>query len=194
MENAYEDSFEDICNLWGGVQEIYDDTCKGNESNITIDRFGTDPPDELFRKQVDENIKEGLGNGRPIIRVLCEIPGRNGNLSEADRLINPFYLIRRLLNKYIVGLYSKIEIDEFNVCLGRDPDKGFPDFDLRKSRLGSTGKWHSQLIDRNLSGLFSADPEARGDYIRKRITFIKTLWDISSNLRGRRMMEILSKI
>jgi hypothetical protein len=73
------------------------------------------------------------------------------------------------------------------VCLRRDCTSGKPVWD----GLGEGRKWHSTLVDRNFNGLFSPEPKARARYMLARIVFIKTLWDISANLRARRFKEIM---
>jgi len=96
------------------------------------------------------------------------------------------YYSDRLLGKTTVNTKKK------EVLLFRRPYDGSPNIEYYKNAFNENNMdWHSQLLDRRYNGFISVEPKIRSEYLRKRIVFIKTLWDISTNFRARRMKEIL---
>jgi hypothetical protein len=46
-------------------------------------------------------------------------------------------------------------------------------------------------VDRGAAALFCPVPGKRRERLRKQIVILKTFWDISSTLRGRRLKEMI---
>ena len=103
------------------------------------------------------------------------------------------FLVCQVLREHIKSLYDYEYVDPelYEVCLARRPWDGKFDTDMERLPEGLEG-WNRQLLDRNFNDFGAVDAETRGNYMRNRITVIKTLWDISTNLRARRMMDILN--
>lgn len=190
FEKVYKESYHPLCCIWQDVQRIHERICLGNED---IQLLAHDPP-PAYIGDLDGNepesltymIKRGLEKGKPLVRILFEDPRPGRDTEEYGRL-DMFFLVRHLLRLHIRRLFGEIDTSKYAMCLIRKAD-GSPD----PTRLPKGKKeWNRQLLDRNFNGLVAADPLTRGQYMLDRIVIIKTLWDISTNLRARRMCDIL---
>ena len=184
FEKAFREAYHPLCCIWDDVKKIYRGICEGNDREGI---FGTDPPND--KDYLRKRIKASLDTGRPVARVLYKIRGR-GKLPEKDSRLDTFFLIRCLLREHITGLYGveTVNIRQKEMCLTRNPEDGAPSLKNR----GQGKQLHTQLLDRNFNDLFTVDPKVRSRYMQNRIIVIKTLWDVSTNLRARRMRDILT--
>lgn len=188
----YRDTYCPLCNIWKDANQIFNGVTKdkkGDAGNIVL---GTDLTAEQGADDVKDAIDNALESGRPFARVKFKIADRDHSDEKQGRL-DPFFLMRLLLREYITGLFGvkRIDTKEAALWLVRKSDTGKPDLEtLPKGAM----RWHEQLIDRNCNGLFSVDPETRSDYMRRRIVVIKILWDISTNLRARRLKSMLDRL
>ena len=132
--------------------------------------------------------KLSLEKGRPLVRVLYKDP-RPGRASEEYGRLDALFLIGHLLRLYIWSLYGKVDTEEYALCLIRSVD-GRP----APTCVPEGKNWNRQLLDRNFNSLVAADTITRGRYMLNRIVTIKTFWDISTNLRARRMKDILKTV
>lgn len=176
----FKQSYHPVCCIWDDVKRIFSIVTE-NEYPSHADQNGSGK-----REGLDSQISEGIKNGRPLVRV--QYRGMNGNKEAAeDKRLYALYLICRLLEKHISNLYAGIETERFLVYLRRKTN-GSPDalaFDKGKN-------WNLRLLDRNFNGIVAADPWTRRKSMRNRIAIIKTLWDISTNLRARRLKDMLT--
>ena len=190
FRQVYHEAYHPLCCIWDEVSRIHKRTCLGDESIDVLpldpiladmgDSDGQDPEGLIYM------IRRGIEKGRPLVRVLYNDPRPGRDTKEHGRL-DAFFLIRHLLRLHIRRLFAKVDTRTYAMCLPRTMD-GTPDpTSLPKGKE----QWNRQLLDRNFNGLVAADPKTRGKYMLDRIVIIKTLWDISTNLRARRMRDIL---
>jgi hypothetical protein len=177
---AYKESYYTICCIWADVQKIYNGVCVGNEEKKI---WGTDP-EPTDKDKLIKMIKNGYTEGKPLIRVLYKDP-RVTRTDEPNNRLDVFFLITNLLKTHITKIYNEEGINAGeHLTLLRDLD-GDP------IKPPNGGKLHTWLLDRTLNGVVSAVPKSRGEFIQKIATVIKTFWDISTNLRARRMEDLL---
>jgi len=184
FRKVYGDIYKPLCCMWDDVKKVHSGICTGPNF-----QWSTDPPAEEI-KDILTAVEQGYKEGRPVVRVLyrdsrpcrAEIPEENG-------VLDPGFVIRHLLRIHIERLYGKAVLDPKKwILLPRNPRSGeriAPD-DTDKSR-----QYNRQLVDRNMNGVLWTDLEGRTEYMRSRVMVIKTLWDISTNLRARRLKELL---
>lgn len=193
FNRTYKESFYPICCIWEDISKIYDTVYNG-ELNEENERCSYSEHikelDDNSAQNIFKMIENGIKFGKPLVRVLYN-DSKFPNLPEENRL-DPFFLIRHLLRIHITRLYGKDSISpkELVVCFTRKDDGGpykpnCNDLKAKKKKL------HTQMLDRTLNGLVCAVPKVREQHIRSRVAVIKTLWDISTNLRARRLKSIL---
>jgi hypothetical protein len=185
---TYTESYELVCDIWSKINRIHEGISKGRPDE---GKFGIDPPLHVDRDCIEKQIKEGLANGKPLSRSLQVIPGY-ADKEERFKYLNSFFLLKQLLKEHIKGILGPATVNTKTqrVLLDRRPGDGWPDFDRERLPQGKIG-WHAQMIDRNSNRLFTVGPAAREQYMISRIAVIKTLWDISTNFRARRMKDML---
>ncbi len=156
--------------------------CKGNEKNGVL---GT-APDSKDIEYLLRMINEGLKDGRPLVRVLYKDQRPNRD-SERYGLLDPFFLITNVLREHIKELYGEetVNPEKHKIHLDRD-SKGEP----IQTPLAKGKKLHRRLIDCYLNDVVSVDPDTRKKLMRNRVTVIKTIWGISTNLRARRLKDV----
>jgi len=189
FKSVFKLSYPTICKIWDTTQAIYRGICYGKPEK---GKWGTDPANEVAYKHFQKQIRTGLKKGRPLMRILGKIPEHKSDSERYNRL-DTFFVIRHLLREHISRVFKGINAAKSEVCLHRLPESGQPNFNRGELLKGMT-KWHTQLVDRNASVLFAVDPQTRDDYMRRRIVIIKTFWDISTNLRARRMKNFLTSL
>lgn len=177
FNEVFSESYHPVRCIADDVQAIYCDICQNK-----LDPSSEDA--ESLRTQ----IKTGLKKGRPLVRMELE-DARPGRDSEESGHLDALYLVRQLLRQHIFNLFGNIDTQKYTACLVRGID-GRPD-----PEAAPKGKnWNKQCLDKPFNGLVAADPFTRGQYMRERIVLIKSLWDISTNLRARRMLDILKVV
>lgn len=192
---VYKVTYPPVCCIWKNACQIVDGVCHGGSSKggetTQMNPSGTDPSNAQDRRFVNDCISTALKDGRPLARALFRVSGRDPSKENGGRL-DPFFLIRALLKEHVRGILGTDVVDpsSVQVCLLRNAEDGRP----LLTRPNGSKPWHTQLIDRNSNGFFAVDPVARRQYMRSRVTAIKTLWDVSTNLRARRMGDMLSKL
>jgi hypothetical protein len=115
-----------------------------------------------------EGYMEGLSEGKPMIWGLYGIDW------------DPLFLICRVLHNYLKKL-SGVKDKELHLC------RAFPDRKISYKK----GKWFEFQIDRGAAAMFCPVPSGRRDRLKKQIAILKTFWDISSNVRKRRLLSII---
>lgn len=142
-------------------------------------------PDKEEKERYDKIIEDCLVKGRPIIRCLSE---RTSNEKARDSYIDSFYIVRRLLFSHLKSVYSKKMLDRKNSDI----------FIPRKSNTGDiefkSGVPYSKLLlDKRKNAFFVADTQETGSVILRKVVMTKTFWEISNNLRSRRLIQILKE-
>jgi hypothetical protein len=200
FRKVYNNTYAPLCCMWNDATRIFEGVTQDNQHKGV---FGTDIADEEELCYIIAAIRVGLQEGRPLARAKFTVKGRNPNDENVGRL-DPFLLVRLLLREHITSLFGPpkatdsrpgrrdmgIDTTTTQVCLIRRADSGEP----CPEALPNGMKWHTQLIDRNCNGLFSVDPSVRTNYMKQRIAIIKTLWDVSTSLRARRLDRILQMV
>ena len=144
-----------------------------------------------FRDEMRKTAKERLEKGEPIIRTLMRIPsgrksrGRDAEICgppEEDPGTDTLGLICCLLYEYMLPFKTAGCCSMHLRRAGQKRTPHYPD----------TGKrWFEFQVDRGFTPLFCPVPSVRRERLRKQIVLLKTFWDISSELRGRRLRAIL---
>jgi len=180
FKRVYREAYHPVCCIWEDVKRIFEIVTE-NEYPSDKDKSGSETCTDL-----DDQISEGIKHGMPLVRV--QYRGKDGDKdAPEDKRLYALYLVSRLLKKYISNLYANIDTEKFRVYLGRKTN-GSPDalaFEEGKKN------WNIRLLDRNFNGIVAADPWTRRKSMRNRIAIIKTLWDISTNFRARRLKDML---
>lgn len=180
FKRIFKEAYHPVCCIWGDVERTH---------GIITENYYPSHKDQAGdgkRMGLDHQIDEGVNSGRPLIRV--QYRGENGDKETVeDKRMDALYLICRLLEKHLSSLYTKIKTENSMVYLRRKTN-GNPDaLALEEGKM-----WNLRLLDRNFNGIVAADPWTRRKSMRNRITIIKTLWDISTNFRARRMKDMLT--
>jgi hypothetical protein len=141
-------------------------------------------------REIRDCIEKASSEGRPLIRSLYRSSkGHVNNGSSGDRFketgvvgLNPLVLICHLLYQYIQVIRTA---RNKAVHLYRRPND-------REVEYPKGRPWYEFQIDKDGAAMFCPVPSARRRRLRKQIVVLKTFWDISSNLRERRLWQIIS--
>ncbi len=142
-------------------------------------------PDKGEKDRYDKIIEECLEKGRPIIRCLSE---RTPEKNARDSYVDSFYIVRRLLFGHLKSVYSKEMLDRKNseIFIPRNPKTGDIEFK-------SGDRYSKLLLDKRKNAFFVADTQETGNVILRKVVMTKTFWEISNNLRSRRLIQILKE-
>jgi hypothetical protein len=174
FERVYRAAYHPVCCIWEDVREIY--------SLVAEETY---PPGDAAANMVAKEIGRAISVGRPIVRVKY-VSEESHDVPEAKRL-GPLFIVSTLLREYISVLYADIDTASGVVYLPRGTN-GKPDAEC----LWPSEGWNCAVLDRNFNGIVCASPQKRKESMQIRIAIIKTLWDISTTLRARRMKDMLS--
>jgi hypothetical protein len=169
FRRVYGESYYSIRCMWKELSEIYNIVVKGNY------------PQKEVIKELAHQIKIGLKEGRPIVRVQY----KEEKDAEEYRL-DTMFIVSNLLRKHIETLYG----DMNSVVYLHRKINGKPNF----ANIKQNEKLDYKLLDRHFNGIVLVELGAREKSMQNLIAIIKTLWDISATLRARRLKDILSTI
>jgi len=189
------DSVKSYC--WAQFKDIYPKVAQimpaiWSEAVHVYEQFARD---ELYRengsytrneRELSDAVRQGLRDGRPLVRTLgvkkeTRGPSRGDTPSEDGVVTTPLVLVCSVLHEYTRCL---LRTDGHKVIhLHRRPDTRNVEF-----AKGS----HVYQIDKGAAQSFCAVPEARRTRLRMQIAMLKTFWDISATLRGRRLYEMIN--
>jgi hypothetical protein len=178
--------------LWKRALMIY--------RNVVATTFPGNSPDEVnetiakFTKLVEASFEQCS----PIIWTQCQdiAPTISEGPAKADRnfdlpCLDPLPFICLILREYISGIRC-LNKREHRIHLMRNPSDGSISFDVHTTPNGPIPWWEYQA-DKGAPALFCFVPRARSKRIKKQISLIKSFWDVSSELRARRFLEMLYK-
>jgi len=174
---VYKESYHPVCCMWEDVKEVH---------RIVTDE--TYPKGHETTEQLISQINKGFDEGRPVVRVKFKVNNGEELVGEEKRL-DPLFIVSSLLRRHIETLYGDINTAN-NVVYLRRRTNGQPNLQC----LRPNEAWNRRLLDRNFNGIAAADPTTREKSMKNRIAMVKTLWDISTTLRARRMKDILSLV
>jgi len=193
FERVFREAYGRVTCMSHAVKTIVTGICHDTERNRNL---GIDPPEE-DASWLLASIEEGYRSGAPLVRVLYEHPkvhqepNRAKSPEEHGRL-DSLFLITRVLRAHLAFSYGPGAVDlEKELTLVRDPGTGKvlekyePDFG---QTCNGFNRW---LLDRSYNGFVSADLVARRERMQRRVVVLKTLWDVSANLRARRLKKLL---
>ena len=187
FEHIYLSLLPYLPHLWKWAMEVFgkffNDACRSVYLNT----------DDLARELLPI-VGDSIDNGRPLSR--CSLSVRNSvgidtvnedtqGRREADkdeRGVDALLLTCIMLSNYV----TRREMDgNAELYLHRNIKTGQVEFPA------DITNWNAFLIDRGAASLFCCSPKERGHRTQQHIAIIKSLWDIGSHLRGRRMCEII---
>lgn len=136
------------------------------------------------------DIGQGLSNGKPLIRnlYLNQRFARGDTKDPEKRGLDSLYLVCEIIYQHLHHLYGSFDTTK-GIHLYRRPKDGRVDY--QAPRDDGTKGWNDFQIDRGLGTMFCAHPGRRRGRLLQQIVVIKTLWDVSTNLRARRAWDIL---
>jgi len=128
--------------------------------------------------ELGSSIEECLGDGRAFRRM--QWPGRREGPVQSGG-VDSLLVVCKLAYHYIRGVYGDISKDKL-IYLGPDDDQTH----------GSTAQYNRFLISASHFPMYCVDPGAREERLLKQIACFTTLCDISSQLRARRVIDMLA--
>ncbi len=148
---------------------------------------------ENIMGNIDGEFAKGLEQGRPLIWSAYERPPDvplPHELFESDRNLEgdgldalPF--VCRLLYQYIQTIRHTVDKGiHKEIHLRRGVERAVLDYRGRTN-------WYAFQADTGEAAMFCPVPSARRERIRRQIVVLKSLWDVSSELRARRLLDIL---
>lgn len=163
--------------LWRSAMSVYQDF----RATFFTGKDGTDAdilPVDL--KRLGATIAECLRDGRAFRRMnwseTASADGRAGG-------IDPLHVVCKLAYHYIRDIYGPIDK---NRTIYLEPDEA-------PSPHSGPG-YNPYLFHPGHVALYAVDPQARGARLVRQIACLRTLWDISSQLRARRLMDMMQLI
>ena len=155
--------------------------------------FPGENPQELAAaaQHIHAEIARCLKKGRPLVWSQYQGPGavqpdprRPGTVCNFEGGgLDPLPFVCNILHKYIG-----------NICGAKDMRVHL----LRTSgsarvRYKRDGRWWEYQADKGAAALFCCVPEARRRRLLKQIAILKSFWDVASELRARRLLEMLRR-
>jgi hypothetical protein len=138
---------------------------------------------------IDAEVKEGLECGRPLVWSQYHRPAEvcppkpmfesSANL-DGDSL-DALPLTCRMFYQYICTIRNA---ESMEIHLLRSNNQAKLDYEGRTD-------WYAFQADKGAAALFCPVPSARQKRLRKQIAILKSLWDIASEFRARRLLDIL---
>lgn len=162
--------FKTVKAIWRVNQQVY-----GNYASASV----ADQDPEVIAL-LTKKLCTVLDTGRPVVAYLREVR----ETGMANGFLDPLFIIRILLGEFVRSVYGPFAEDKVkNIHIIREPQLGHPEFE--------DGNWHGLLLDRVKTGFFVANPKMGADLFQKRVTMIKSMWDISCTLKSRRLRLLL---
>ncbi len=192
-ENQFYRIYPELIQMMPYVKEQADDIIAKYKKDLCWERNSSCPFD-INDKYVRECSRLGLESGRPIIRAMCgglhiqspECPDKTSTIGNEEAGLDSLLLVSAVLSTYI----SRVKMGEnLAVHLIRKPDTKDIDYTLPSGY----DKWYDFQFDKSAASMFCPVPSARRERIRRQIVILKTLWDVSSCLRARRLNEIIDQ-
>lgn len=174
--------------VWEGALRVYQRAIK------TVLPFKN--PEQLasLNEEMAKTIRASFEAGQPLVWSDLRAglpPAASGrinkmgyNLEGAD--FDPLILVCRLLYHYIEKIDEAARPKMKKVHLRRTAIGAKVNFD-------DGADWWEFLADKGAAGLFSCVPVAREARLLRQIVVLKSLWGLSSELKARRLLEMLEK-
>ena len=149
-----------------------------------------DPIDQDERASIDVEIETLLNKGIPLSRMSLKTYRRArpaNNPGGIDEGLDAFYLLRRVIYHLVKGFYGENGICRIHNLARRD-HLG----EVKPYSISPDDREASVMIDRRRCGFFVTNVEDGGKIMRLQMAVIKTLWDLSCNIRGRRFNDMIN--
>ena len=142
--------------------------------------FGDGEERDASRTQLTTRISDAVDQGRPYLqRPYYDYTDDESKLFRLDDV----FITAEFLRVYVERCYEQCDVpDAFHVQRTRD---GRVDLSIGQD---TDAKF---FFDRVFGGLFAVDPAARRQRLRWQIAVLKNLWDLSTNVRARRLTEVI---
>jgi hypothetical protein len=183
-----EKSHNELDEIWKLATETYQSFCGG-----AIYPYGSmaSPQD---RAEICERIHDALEQGKPLVRgfgrEVKEDRAAAHKPGAGESALENLFLVCGMVRIYLELFYAGIDTAK-PVHVPRDVSTGEARFEMLKDQQPMESMPNALLLDRPLGGWFSADPTTRGARLTRQIVVLKSLWDMSTHLRGRRLEELL---
>ena len=176
--------------VWDKAINVYEKYAANALPRIKIEENGTHR--ELFNdiERIREQIRTGFNEGRAIIRNRYEKPRNSDDKvpGSTSSGLDSLWLVCETMREYIRQRQDIWDTTKA-IHLKRDHQTG--EVCYRQNANDKFKGWNKWQLDRGLGCYFSPDPDARRERLRMHIVILKTMWDISTNLRARRLTRIL---
>jgi len=169
--------------------------CKRFFNSCVLDRAGHPMHSESSMRMA---IRTALAEGRPLVSSLLRIRERSALRTPRGRRartsnweLDPLLLVCAVLQEYVPELDN---IRGKAIHLFRDPEYKTMGYPRHVRYLKDRGQpWYEFQVDKGSAEMFCSVPDARRIRLRKEIAVLKTLWDLSSKFRARRLNEIITE-
>jgi len=149
--------------------------------------------DLILLKKIDNEIINSLKDGKPLIRRLYNY----SNLTEkkdknaTDFGLNYLYLLCRLLYFYINTTNETVSWDiNKRIHIYREFDNGKLSY-LLEDKYDKPKPWNIFQLEVGRPSSSCVHPDARRAKLRTQISLLKTLWDMSCNMKARTLLELI---
>lgn len=141
--------------------------------SLSADPFYRLPVDaEAFRNEIDKAVDDG--------RAFRSAQYSDQATPDAAKSIDPLPIICRIAYKYIKDVYGEVSADK---VIFVESEVG--------TRTDGPPNYNTFLFAPGHVPLYCVDPVARGKRLLSQVACFKTLWDISSQLRARRLLDMI---
>jgi hypothetical protein len=191
FRRAYVLVMDDLPMIWGEVLRIYcrtmEETCAGDEASV-----------RKMTREIARSVIKGFNEGRPLLwsgykppasvnAAQQSVKGGQGVEQNIDGGLDALQFVCRILHLYIRTIRKACPHrgGMKQIHLLRDSVRANLDYSVRTN-------WWEYQSDKGAAALFCCVPKFRQRRLRKQIVVIKSFWDLASELRARRLLEMLN--
>lgn len=180
------DQFRDI---YPSVQErmpkIWSEAVGIFQRYVKCSRWSEEDGYKYTDDEVLKMVDSGMKSGKPLIRWQFGVYRDRATEQDEnmDGELDALFLVCKIFRSYISRI-KNAENKEIHLCRDKNREVVYP----KKSKCD----WFEFQYDRGAASMFCPVPIERRKRLQRQITAMKSLWDISSGLRARRLSKILS--
>lgn len=144
------------------------------------------------RSMLSEAIRECLDQGESGVERVFE--SKFSSTSEESSDIDNLSLVCQMIGEYVRFCYGELSSDDW-IHLYRN-ESGVVDYlrGEKRSESERSLRWNPMQLDRGYPHLYCCDPIVRKDRLKREIVILKSLWNMSTRLRARRLSQILCEV